>query len=125
MKLLFFLSIIIICSLSIIKPDIPTHCLSHQIVGKWIFYQTEAEPKTLMELYKNKCGIMDHTKVSDILNVQIEKSQFKNSFEVTLDKDHKATVTKSFDGFKGSKVKYFKQIKTFFQKKLKNIFLFY
>jgi hypothetical protein len=104
MKLLFFIIFIIICYLQIIKPDIPTHCLSHQIVGNWIFYQTEATPKTLSELYKHKCGIMDHTKVSDILNLKINKSEFKNSFEVKLDKNHKATVTKSFEGFKGSKV---------------------
>ena len=105
MKLILFITIIITCSLSIIKSDIPTHCFSHQIVGNWIFYQTEAKPKTLSELYKHKCGIRDHTRVFDIARPKIDKREFANSFEVTLDKDHKATVTKSFPGFKGSKVK--------------------
>ena len=105
MKLIFFITFIITFSLPIIKSDIPTHCFGHQIIGNWVFYQTEATPKSLSELYKHKCGINDHTSVSDIGKPIVDKSQFTNSFEITLDKEHRAKVTKSFPGFKGSKVK--------------------
>lgn len=104
MKLVLFITFIIICSLTIIKPDIPTHCYSHQVVGNWVFYQTEAKPKTLADLYKLKCGIRDHTKVSEIAKPKIDRNQFKNSFEVTMEKNHKVTVTKSFPGFSAAKV---------------------
>ena len=105
MKLLLLVTFIIVCSMPIVKSDIPTHCFGHQIVGNWIFYQTEATPKTLADLYKHKCGIRDHAVVSSIEKPHIVKSEFKNSFVVTLDKEHRATVIKSFPGFKGSKVK--------------------
>merc|ERR1712032_116084 len=103
MKLVLFITFIITCSLPIIQSDIPTHCYSHQIVGNWIFYQTKAEPKSLGDLYKMKCGIKDHTKVSDIAKPKIDKGQFTNSFEVNMDKNHKVTVTKSFNGFNAAK----------------------
>lgn len=104
MKLIFLLTFVICCSLPLINSDIPTHCYSHQIVGNWVFYQTEARPKSLSDLYKHKCGIRDHTKVSDIAKPNIDKNEFKNQIEVSFDKNHKVSVTKTFPGFKGAKV---------------------
>ena len=105
MKFLLLVTFILVCSLSIVKSDIPTHCFGHQIVGSWIFYQTVTEPKTLQDLYSHKCGIIDHTKVSDIAKPLMHKNMFVNSFEVLLDKEHRVSVTKSFPGFKGARVK--------------------
>ena len=104
MKLKLFIIFVISCSLALINCDIPTHCLQHQIVGNWVFYQTEAVPKNLAELYQHKCGIKDHTKVSEIQKFNMDKSLFKNSFEISLNVEHKAKITKSFEGLKGSKV---------------------
>ena len=85
--------------------DIPTHCLQHQVVGKWVFYQTEAVPKNLAELYQHKCGIIDHTNVEDIAKFNMDKSLFKESFEIELKKEeHTATIIKSSNDSKGPTV---------------------
>lgn len=104
MKFLVLIMFIISSSISVIKSDIPVHCLSHQITGNWVFYQTETEEKTLPELYKHKCGISDHTYVQDIMNPKINKKDYKNKFEIKFEDNHKAIITSYFKEFKGSKV---------------------
>jgi hypothetical protein len=106
MKLKLFLIFVISCSLALVKNDIPTHCLQSQVFGDWEFYQTESREIRVPELYQHKCGITDHTKVSEINKFNMEKSLFKNSFKVSLTKDHTAKITHAFKGFKGSKVIY-------------------
>jgi len=104
MKLKFLIAFVFACSLTLVFCDIPTHCLQHQIFGKWVFYQTEAKEIKIPELYQHKCGITDHTKVSEINKFNMDKSLFKNSFEINLNKDHTAKITKAFSGFKTAKV---------------------
>jgi len=104
MKLKLFLIIVIWCSLAFVKNDIPTHCLQHQIFGEWEFYQTEPKEMQIPELYKHKCGMTDHTKVSEINKFNMEKSLFKNTFKISLNKEHSAKITHGFQSFKGSKV---------------------
>lgn len=104
MKLKLFFIFVITCSLAIVKSDIPTHCLQHQVFGDWEFYQTEPKEMQVPDLYQHKCGITDHTKVSEINKFNMEKSLFKNSFKINLNKDHTAKMTHAFQGFKGSKV---------------------
>lgn len=104
MKLKLFLIFVISCSLAIVKSDIPTHCLQHQIFGDWEFYQTEPKEMHIPELYQHKCGITDHTKVSEINKFNMDKSLFINSFQINLNKDHTAKIISSNPGFKGSKV---------------------
>lgn len=105
MKLKLFFIFVISCSLAVVKNDIPTHCLQHQIFGDWEFYQTEPKELKIPELYQHKCGITDHTKVSEIYKFNMDKSLFKNSFKINLNKDHVAKVTQASFDFRGSKVK--------------------
>ncbi len=85
--------------------DIPTHCLSHQIIGDWVFYQTEPTTKSLAELYKHKCGIKDFTNKNEINKFNMDVDLFKNSIKINFDKNHKAEITQVDYVFKGSKVK--------------------
>lgn len=96
---------VIICSIVLIKCDIPTHCLQHQVVGDWIFYQTEAVRKSLSQLYQHKCGIFDHTKVSEINKFKMNESLFKYSFQIHLSKDHDVKISQTFPEFSGPKVR--------------------
>ncbi len=77
------------------KNDIPTHCLSHQIVGEWIFYQTEAVSKELSELYNFKCGIKDHTNIEEIDKFNMHINLFKNSIKIRFNKNHEAQIIES------------------------------
>jgi hypothetical protein len=78
-----------------IKSDIPTHCLSHQITGNWVFYQTEAVKLSLKDLYKHKCGISDHTRVDDIMTPMINKKDYIHNFKIKFDKNHEAKIIES------------------------------
>lgn len=106
MKFIMFLIIYLLsCSFTFIKSDIPVHCLSHQIVGKWVFYQTEATYKNLKERYNHNCGIRDHTRVDQIITARNFYNFIKTKkIEVNFDESHEASITKAFKGFKGSKV---------------------
>jgi len=99
------ISILFAILLEFMKLDIPTHCLSHQIFGDWIFYQTETVVKEIPELYDFKCGIKDHTNKEEIYKFNMDKNLFKNSFKIRLSKKHDAQVLEVGDFFKGSKVK--------------------
>ena len=60
--------------------DIPSHCLSSQIMGEWVFYHTEAVPKNLKGLYNHKCGIKDHTNKSTIRDINMDLNLIKQYF---------------------------------------------
>lgn len=107
MKFVILFALFVVLKIFSIKCDIPTHCLQHQIVGEWIFYQTEAVPKSLSQLYQHKCGISDHTRVESINQSKMDKSLFINSFQINLNKDHSANISKHFEGFSRSKVNFF------------------
>ena len=85
--------------------DIPSHCLSSQIMGEWVFYHTEAVPKTLKDLYNHKCGIKDHTDKATIRDINMDLNTFTKSFEMKFNKDHSAEVVKNSNGFNIEKVK--------------------
>jgi hypothetical protein len=79
--------------------DIPSHCLSSQIMGDWIFYHTEPVPKTLNELYNHKCGLKDHTDKYHINDFNIDLNSFKSSFEIRFYKDHSSEIIRNSNGF--------------------------
>lgn len=85
--------------------DIPPHCLSSQITGEWVFYHTEAVPKTLKDLYNHKCGIRDHTDKLHIKDVNMDLSTFTNSFEIKFNNDHSSEIIKNSSGFSIDSVK--------------------
>jgi hypothetical protein len=87
--------------------DIPSHCLSSQIMGEWIFYHTEAVPKTLKDLYDHKCGIKDHTDKHHIRDINMDLNTFTKTFEVKFNQDHTSELIKNSNGFNIQKVKIF------------------
>jgi len=106
MKLTLFIVFVLGCSLTFIKSDIPTHCLQHQMLGDWEFYQTDSKEITIPELYKHTCGIADHTKVSEINKFNMDKTLFRNSFKIRFNKDHSVNVIEGLKNFnKLAKVK--------------------
>lgn len=96
----------IICCLllSSAVSDIPSHCLSSQIMGDWIFYHTEAVPKNLKELYGHRCGIKDHTDKHTIRDIHMDLNTFTKSFEVKFNKNHSTEIVKNSNGFNIEKV---------------------
>lgn len=100
-------SIVICLLLHSTNSDIPSHCLSSQIEGDWIFYHTEAVPKNLKELYNHKCGIKDHTDKKTIRDINMDLNTFKNSFEIKFHKDHRSEITQNSKGFNIEKVRIF------------------
>lgn len=102
-----FLSLICFIALfNLMKTDIPTHCLSHQMVGEWVFYQTKPEVKELAQLYQMKCGVRDHTNKDEINKFNMDVNLFKHSFKIRFDRDHNAEIFQVDSFFKGSKVIY-------------------
>lgn len=113
LKKIFICYLSLTCFLTLFKlmiTDIPTHCLSHQMVGDWVFYQTKPEVKELAELYQMKCGIKDHTNRDEINKFNMDVNLFKYSFKIRLDRNHNAEIFAVDDFFKGSKVLYKKLI---------------
>jgi hypothetical protein len=102
-RYLFFLTVICSLIFSIVS-DIPSHCLSSQIMGDWIFYHTNAVPKTLSELYNHKCGIKDHTDKLHIKDVNMDLNTFTYSFEVKFNKNHTSEIINNSNGFNIDKV---------------------
>lgn len=72
------------------KSDIPTHCLQHQVVGKWIFKGTVAKKENLETIYDLKCGISDHTSDRSIVNANMDKNLFVENFTIVLNADNTA-----------------------------------
>ncbi len=85
-KLIIFFVYLLCCS----RSDIPTHCLQHQIVGKWIFEATEAKKYDLDSIYNLKCGISDHTKEKSIVKSYMDNNLFVEKFSVQLNSDNTA-----------------------------------
>ena len=82
------------------KADIPTHCLTSQIHGKWIFKSTPTQDySSLKSLYTLKCGIKDHTSVTSIMNQEYPDNKFTDNFEIELNRDMTAILTKQSDKF--------------------------
>jgi len=92
MKYLINLVLLFACLQSLVKNDIPTHCLQSQVVGKWVFQATETEETNINSLYKLKCGINHHTHVNSIINSlsNIENNKFTKKFSIVLNSDHTA-----------------------------------
>lgn len=93
MKYLINLVLLFACLLSIVKNDIPTHCLQSQVVGKWDFEATETEEKNINSLYNFNCGISHHTEVKSIMNSLFNKNyenKFIKKFTIVLNMDHTA-----------------------------------
>lgn len=84
--------------------DIPSHCLSSQIIGDWIFFHNQAVPKNLKDLYNHKCGIKDHTNKHTISDINMNLNTFKNSFEIRFHKDHKSEILRNSKEFNIEKV---------------------
>ena len=60
MKLTITFVIIVLCLLQYIKSDIPTHCLTSQVHGKWKFTATKVQQyNTLKSLYTLKNNILE------------------------------------------------------------------
>jgi hypothetical protein len=95
MKCVIIFLTIVFCLLQIHKSDIPTHCLTSQVTGKWIFKSIPTKRyNSLKDLYNLKCGIKDHTLLSSIYNQykNINEKLFTNSFKVDLRKDMTAVM---------------------------------
>lgn len=90
--------------LNLIVTDIPTHCLSHQMIGDWVFYQTKPEVMEIPDLYQLKCGIKDHTNKDEINKFNMDLGLFKNSFKIRFERGHSAEIIQAGNFFKGAKV---------------------
>lgn len=95
------------------KSDIPTHCLNHQMLGRWIFYYTEPTTKTLAQLYDHKCGINDHTDANTINQFNMNLNLFKKSIEVSFYEDHSTVLEVASQDFNTSQVKIFNSLDIF------------
>ena len=85
-KLIIFFIYLFCCY----KSDIPTHCLQHQVVGKWNFEATVAKKYNSDSIYNLKCGISDHTKEQSIVRASMNKDLFIEKFDVELNSDNTA-----------------------------------
>lgn len=92
---LLFTYIFYYFALSVVKGDIPTHCLKSQVVGKWIFTATKTQKYNINNLYNLKCGIADHTSETSIIASSLPEKQFIEQFTITLNQDSTANyITK-------------------------------
>lgn len=85
-KLIIFFVYLFCCY----KSDIPTHCLQHQVAGKWIFEATVAKKYNLDSIYNLKCGILDHTNDKSIVQASMDTNLFVQKFTVELKSDNTA-----------------------------------
>lgn len=94
------ISFLFLISIKIHKADIPTHCLTSQVIGKWVFKSIPTKPyNDLKSLYTLKCGIKNHVSVSSIYKQYMNEKLFTQKFEVELKKDMTAILTR-----KGKKI---------------------
>merc|ERR1712032_1475146 len=100
MGLLFLL--LVFCLVNYHKCDIPTHCLTSQVHGKWKFKATALKQyNSLKSLYTLKCGITNHRVVDQILKQKMNPKSFTNSFDVDLKPDMTAVMQQKGKKFVG------------------------
>ena len=97
MKFAIFLMICtFLCLLKYHVSDIPTHCLTSQVNGKWVFKSIPTKSyNSLKSPYTLKCGIKNHANVNSIYQQHMDNKLFTNSFEVNLNKDMSAEMTQN------------------------------
>ena len=103
----WFSTLIVLCTLSMYRLDIPVHCTKSQVAGVWDFKATAPRVKTggmereqkLKHTYKETCGHPNPSHESSAYKYNMDKSLFIEDFSVEFKKDFSA----EFSSMQGNK----------------------